>query len=79
MSNVPPTYEDFIRIFREAIDEHLHWQEAQGFHGVLSLETGWRQPARTVFEQMEHLRTAGKIPSPRFEKALADFYWLYAS
>ena len=79
MANVQPSYEEFIRIFREEINEHLDWQEAQEFNGLLSLEAGWRQPARTVCEQMEKVRTAGKIPSPRFEKALTDFYWLYAS
>lgn len=79
MSTTQPSYDEFLRIFREEIDEHLHWQEAQQYYGVLTLESGWRRTARAVFEEMEQLRTAGKIPSPRFQRALDDFYSLYAS
>ena len=79
MSQAQPNYDNYLRIFREEIDEHLHWQEARDYYGVLTLESGWRRPSRTVFEEMDKLRVSGKIPSPRFERALADFYAMYAS
>ena len=75
MSNVRPSYDDFLRLFREEIDEHLHWQEAQTYYGVLSLESGWRMPVSTVIERMEELRQ--RIPSPRFLRALDDFHSWY--
>ncbi|HYV26040.1 MAG TPA: hypothetical protein VFA77_00775 [Candidatus Eisenbacteria bacterium] len=75
MSHVQPSYDDFLRLFREEIDAHLHWQEAQSYYGVLSPESGWRMPVSTVIERMEELRE--RIPSPRFQQALADFYSWY--
>jgi hypothetical protein len=71
-----PAYDDLLRIFREEIDQHLHWQEAREFYGLLTPESGWRHPAHKVFEELE--KVADKIPSPRFQKALGDFYELYA-
>jgi hypothetical protein len=79
MSQAQPSYDDYLRIFRQEIDEHLNWQEAREYYDVLTLESGWRRPARTVFEEMEKLRVTGKIPSSRFEKSLSDFYWTYSS
>ena len=75
MSQVEPSYDDYLRIFRQEIDEHLHWQEAQSYYGTLSLEQGWRMPASAVIESMAQLRS--RIPSPRFQKALDDFNSMY--
>ena len=72
--SVQPSYENLIRVLQEKIDEAFHSQDAQEFYGLCSLEAGCRQPARTVFKELEHLRIAGKISSPRFRKALTDFY-----
>lgn len=74
-----PSYEELLRVFREEIDAHLHWQDAQSFYGLLTTETGWRMPARAVFDELEKLRTSGLLTSPRFEEALTTFYSLYAS
>lgn len=76
MSSVQPSYDDYLRIFREEIDEHLHWQEAQEFYGLLTLESGWKSPPRIICDELAKI--ADKIPSPRFKKALGDFYSLYA-
>ena len=76
MSYVKPAYDELLRIFREEIDAHLHSQEAQEFYGLLTAESGCRRPAWTVFYELQ--KVARKIPSPRFQKALEDFYWLYA-
>ena len=75
MSHVQPSYDDFLRLFREEVDEHLPGEEAQSYYGVLTLESGWRMPVSTVIERMEALR--GKIPSPRFVRALDDFHSWY--
>lgn len=76
MSHVQLKYDDLLRIFREEIDTHLHWQEAQEFYGLLTPESGWRPPAHKVFDELQ--KVASKVPSPRFQKALEAFYELYA-
>lgn len=75
MSKIEPSSEDFLRLFREEIDEHLHWQEAQGYYGLLTLEPGWKRPAGMVFDELHKVEV--KIPSARFRKALEDFFWNY--
>ncbi len=77
MPNIPPSYDDCLRIFRQEIDEHLHWAEAQSYYGLLTLEPGWRMPPGRIFEQLEALRQTGKIPSERFTQTLSDFLSLY--
>jgi hypothetical protein len=79
MPEALPTYEECLRIFKEEIDEHLNWQEAQSYYGLLSLESGWKMSAHRVFEELWKLKNEGKVPSPRFQRMLDTFYSLYAS
>jgi hypothetical protein len=67
------TYDDCIAIFRDECREHLPWEEAQTYLGLFESRRNF-----AIYEQMEALKQSGRIPSPRFEKALETFYWMYA-
>ena len=67
------SYDECIAVFRDECREHLPWEEAQAYLGLFESRRNWE-----IFKQMSLLRTGGRIPSPRFEKALENFYELYA-
>lgn len=64
------TLDDYIKIFREECGEHLPWEEARDCEGL------WvTRDAVRIYEQMNKLRDADRIPSPRFKKTLGEFFW----
>jgi hypothetical protein len=79
MSENIPTYNECLRIFKEEIDEHLNWQEAQSYYGLLTQEPGWKMSPHRIFEELSKLKNEGKIPSPRFQRTLDVFYWSFVS
>ena len=66
------SYDECIAVFRDECREHLPWEEAQTYLGLFESRQNFE-----IFQQMSLLKTGGRVPSPRFEKALEAFYWLY--
>jgi hypothetical protein len=66
-------FEGYIGIFREECGEHLPESEVRELEPLFS-----GKDARRIFLKLEELRTAGRVPSPRFAKALTDFFWRFA-
>ena len=67
------TIEGYIMILREECSEHLTENEAKELEPLFSTKE-----ARIIFLKLEELRTSGRVPSPRFEKTLTDFFWRFA-
>lgn len=78
MLEAQPCYEELLRVFRAEIDAHLHWQDAQAYHGLLKADPGLKMTAFTVYEEMRKLRNEGRIRSPKFAQAVDTLYGLYA-
>ncbi len=68
------TYDACLEVFRDECREHLPWEEAQSYLGLLDSRNTWR-----IYSEMESLKSQGRLPSPRFEKALDTFYWTYVA
>jgi len=68
------TYDKCIEILRDECREHLPWDEAQSYLALFESRNTWR-----IYQEMESLRQNGRIPSPRFEKTLETFYWMFAA
>jgi hypothetical protein len=66
------TLDEYIKIFREECGEHLPWEEAQDLSALFATKDAWR-----IFQELDKIQKAGRIPSPRFEKALTEFYWQF--
>jgi hypothetical protein len=66
------TIDDYIKVFREECGEHLAEHEVKELEPLFSAKE-----ARFIFVKLEELRTSGHVPSPRFEKALLDFFWRF--
>jgi hypothetical protein len=69
-------FDDYIRILKEECGEHLPENEMIKLNLILA---GSLKEARTIFLKLEELRTSGRVPSPRFEKTLTDFYWRFVN
>jgi hypothetical protein len=66
------SYDECIAVFRDECREHLPWEEAQTYLGLLESHRNWE-----ICQQMSLLKKGGRVPSPRFEKALETFYWSF--
>lgn len=69
-------FDDYIRILKEECGEHLPENETSRLDVIFA---GGLKEARTIFLKLEELRIAGRVPSPRFEKTLTDFYWRFVN
>ena len=68
------TSDEYINILRDECHEHLSENKVRELDALFASNDG-----RRIFLKLEELRVAKKIPSPRFEKTLTDFYWRFCN
>lgn len=69
LAATPMSIEEYITVFREECGEHLPWEDARDLEAVFATKS-----PREIILALEPLRDDGRIPSPRFLKALDDFH-----
>ena len=67
-------FDEYIKILREECGEHLSVNEISELDIIFA---GGLKNAKAIFLKLEELRTSGRVPSPRFERTLTDFYWRF--
>ena len=64
------TLEEYTKFFRDQCGEHLAWEEARDMEALFTTRN-----CRSIFDELDKLQRAERIPSKGFDKLLTDFYW----